>query len=262
MQLTILGCGSAVPTARHQPACQVLTLHGQHYMIDCGEGAQGAWRACGLRYSRLHHIFISHLHSDHVLGLPGLLATMSMHDTRGSVTVHAFDEGIRVLRPMIEFFIRRPSFDILFEPLDPHGGQLVLDDGRVEVMSERLHHPVPCVGFRVRAKASGAEYGYCSDTAWREDLAEKFRGVDVLYHDATFADDRLPRAQGYGHSTARQAAQTALGAEAGTLLLGHFSKAYRDEEAHLAQAREVFANTLLAREGMTLDIHAGKLGPG
>lgn len=256
MNLTILGCGSAMPSARHRPSCQALEVRGRIYMIDCGEGAQEGWRACGLHYRGLRHVFISHLHGDHVLGLPGLLATMAMNAVKGSVTVHVFEKAIPVLKRMTDMFIPSPPFELLYEPVAEAGGEMVLDDDRVMVSTVPLHHRVPCVGYIFREKASGASYGYCSDTFYKEDLAEGFRGVDLLYHDATYAGDRRAQAARYGHSTAAEAARTALDAGAASLLLGHFSKAYRDEERHLREARAVFPASMLATEGLRLTIGA------
>ena len=90
-QLNILGCGSAIPTARHNPSSQVLDIRDNLFMIDCGEGAQLMMRKMRLKYSRLNHIFISHLHGDHCLGLIGLLSSMALQGKTGSVTIHIFE---------------------------------------------------------------------------------------------------------------------------------------------------------------------------
>lgn len=95
-------------------------------------------------------------------------------------------------------------------------------------------------------------YAYCSDTRPVAELATWCQGVDLLYHEATYADDYQDRATNYHHSTARQAAQTALDAHAGKLLIGHFSSRYDDEQVLLREAQEVFANTILASEGLRI----------
>ena len=84
IRLHILGCGSATPTPRHLPACQVLEVNSRLLMIDCGEGAAHSMLRQKLKLSRLDHIFLSHLHADHCMGLPGLINTMVMNGRRAS----------------------------------------------------------------------------------------------------------------------------------------------------------------------------------
>ena len=76
-------------------------------MVDCGEGAQLSMRRMGLKFSRLNHVFLSHLHGDHCLGLPGLLSTLALQQKGGTVTVHTFAEGAELLGRMMDFFCRR-----------------------------------------------------------------------------------------------------------------------------------------------------------
>ena len=85
-----------------------------------------------------------------------------------------------------------------------------------------------------------------------EKMAEWTEGVDLLYHEATYAEAEAALAERYGHSTARQAALVAKAAHAHRLLLGHFSSRYADERVLLQEAQEVFPNTLLALEGLRL----------
>ena len=77
-ELHILGCGSALPTTRHFSTSQVLNVRDKLFMIDCGEGAQLQFRKARLKFSRLNHIFISHLHGDHCFGLWGLISTLNL----------------------------------------------------------------------------------------------------------------------------------------------------------------------------------------
>lgn len=123
------------------------------------------------------------------------------------------------------------------------GSGYVLDDGTV-VPHERLTQPAE----------PPRSYAYCSDTRYMPSLAAQLQGVSTLYHEATYAEDHLEMAQKYCHSTARQAAQLALDAGVGQLLLGHYSSRYNDENVLLDEAREVFANARLVDELQVIDV--------
>ena len=97
-------------------------------------------------------------------------------------------------------------------------------------------------------------FAYVSDTAVFDGLPEMVRGVDLLYHEATFGDEHADKASALFHSTAREAAQTALKAGAGRLVIGHFSSRYKDTGVLLSQAREVFPATEAAAEGMIFEV--------
>lgn len=150
-QINILGCGSATPSLRHHPSCQVIDFRDNLMMVDCGEGAQLMMRKMRLKYSRLRHIFISHLHGDHCFGLPGLLSTLSLHGCGGTVTVHMFEEGVRMFENMLDFFCRDRSYDIRFNIIKPEQA-VIYEDDAIEVSTFPLYHRVPCVGFIFREK--------------------------------------------------------------------------------------------------------------
>ena len=300
-KLHILGCGSATPSLRHLPSCQVVDYRGQLLMIDCGEGAQLSMRRMGLKFSRLTHIFISHLHGDHCFGLPGLLSTLALHQTGGTVTVHTFAEGARLFKEMIDYFCRERSYELKFDIIDPAKAQTVLDLPGLTVESFPLRHRVPAVGFIFREKPKplhlrgdmvkfhnvpvsqmkaikeGADfinedgktipnamlttpadrsytYAYCSDTVYTPALAKIVEEADLLYHEATYADDAADKARARGHSTASEAARIASLAHVRRLVIGHYSKAYNTEERHLSEARRIFPDTMAANEGMTIPI--------
>jgi ribonuclease Z len=101
-----------------------------------------------------------------------------------------------------------------------------------------------------------ASYAYCSDTAYLPSLAETLRGVDVLYHEATFMEAEKSKALETKHCTAADAARIAMQAEVKKLLIGHFSARYRDLEPLLAEAQAIFPNTALATECTTFTISA------
>lgn len=117
-------------------------------MIDCGEGAQKMMARMHLKYSRLTHVFISHLHGDHLLGLPGLLSTLSLHDKGGMVTVHIFEEGARLLQHIMEVVAHETSFRLEYDIVRPDETRVVYRDHALTVTAFPLYHRVPCVGYR------------------------------------------------------------------------------------------------------------------
>lgn len=123
------------------------------------------------------------------------------------------------------------------------GEDLVLADGTRISNSELTSEPLP-----------QRSYAYCSDTAPLPALVEHLRGVDLLYHEATFTSDLSARAKETMHSTAAQAAMVAHTAEVGQLLLGHFSSRYKSNDVLLQEALPIFPRTLLAEEGRTFRI--------
>lgn len=300
--LTILGCGSATPTLRHFPSSQALRYHNRVMLVDCGEGCQLQMRRYGIPFTKVSDIFITHLHGDHLLGLPGLLSTMALHDMQGCVTVHTFAKGEEVLRRLMNVVCPERPYKLEFNVIDPESGGVVYDDANLEVRAFPLYHRVPCVGFRFDEKpkrrhidgdaarfygvphymmdslrdgadftlpdgrvignrlltkdaSPSASYAYCSDTAFDLRVAEAVRGVDVLYHEATYGDDRAVYAAPRGHSTAREAGRIAAAAGVSTLVLGHYSKTVTDESVLAAEAAEEFTGTVIAgREGLQLDL--------
>lgn len=91
-EVHILGCGSALPTTRHFATSQVVNIREKLFMIDCGEGAQMQLRKSKLKFTRLNHIFISHLHGDHCFGLMGLISTFGMLGRTATLYIHCHAE--------------------------------------------------------------------------------------------------------------------------------------------------------------------------
>lgn len=298
----VLGCGSAKPSVRHLPSCQAIEYRGKLMLVDCGEGAQLSICRQHLNFSRLTDVFISHLHGDHLLGLPGLLSTLSLHGKGGKVRVHIFEKGARLMHEILSTVGHETCFEIEYDILDPNGTHVIYEDNALTVKSFPLYHSVPCVGFRfdekpkprhlrgdmakfleipvrelagikagadfVRADGTvftndrlttpadpSASYAYCSDTMFNPAVAESVRGVDLLYHEATYGDELAVKGAERGHSTASEAAEIARLAGAKRLLIGHYSSRYNDTDELLQQARAVFPDTIAATEGMKIDLN-------
>ena len=151
LELNILGCGSATCTTKHLPSCQVLNVRDHLMMIDCGEGAQLSMRLMRLKFSRLRHIFISHLHGDHCLGLPGLLSTLALAGRTGTVTVHTFNDGAQWLQQTMDRFCGERSYTLEYNVIGT-AQQVIYEDNSITVTAFPLKHRVPCVGFRIDEK--------------------------------------------------------------------------------------------------------------
>lgn len=141
-----LGCGSAKPTPWHQPSCTVVEHRGNLFMVDCGEGAQLSFMRQRLKTSRLGHVFLTHLHGDHVFGLPGLVGTLGLGQAGGTLTIHTFEEGKRILSQIFDFFSRDLSFEVVFDVIEP-AEAVVFENSSLRVRTVPLRHRVPTVGY-------------------------------------------------------------------------------------------------------------------
>ena len=151
--LHVLGCGSAQPTLRHHQTSQVLNIHEKLFMIDCGEGTQQQLRTTHLSFSRLNHIFISHLHGDHCFGLIGLISTFSLLGRTKSLHVYAPSELEGLMRPQLQFFCNGiMAFDVVFHPFSTKKGAVIYEDRTISVETIPLRHRMPCCGFIFREK--------------------------------------------------------------------------------------------------------------
>ncbi len=300
-EITVLGCGSAMPTTLHNPPSQLVDLGEKLFMIDCGEGTQLQMRRYKARMGKLHALFISHLHGDHIFGLPGLISTLSLLGRTDDLHIYAHSEIDVILKPLQNYMGRYLSFPIRLHPLNPSEKEVIYEHKSIRITSFPLRHRVDTNGFlfeekeaprhilremiayykipirEIAAIKAGADfvtnegivipnrsltrpaapprrYAYCSDTAYAPEIIPYIEGVDLLYHEATFAESELTRANETFHSTARQAAEIAAAARVKKLMIGHFSSRYNELETLLNEARAVFSDTELADEGKIVSL--------
>ena len=259
------------------------------------------FRKSRLKFSRLNHIFISHLHGDHCFGLWGLISTLNLLGRTAELHIYSPRGLEALLLPTLAFFNRQMTYRVLFHELDTDRPALIYEDRSLTVTTIPLRHRIPCCGFLFAEKQglnhivremvdfykvplfemnrikNGADYvtpegevvpnrlltrpadpsrryAYCSDTICLPEIAGQLHGVDLLFHEATFASDNLGRAKETYHTTAVQAAELARSAEVKKLLIGHFSARYEDESVLLEEAREIFPETLLASEMLCVQV--------
>ena len=146
-ELTTLGTGAALPARGRYPTAQVLNVREELYLIDCGEGTQERIRRAGFNFQRIGHVFISHLHGDHYLGLMGLISSMHLLGRTKDLHIH----GPAELREIIEIQLRASGtylrYRYHFHALVPANGALVHSDQHVTVTALALQHRLPCTGF-------------------------------------------------------------------------------------------------------------------
>ena len=302
LSLKILGCSSATPIPQRYSTAQVLNVLERFFLIDCGEGAQINMRRFGVNMLRINHIFISHVHGDHFLGLPGVLSSMSMQGRTSDLHIYCHEKLHTLIDAFLATFEMPLEYKIIYHHLTYENGlTLLYEDEKLTVHSFPLRHRVPTCGFLFREKPKlrhlngnladelkipircrfgirqgddytddngntypnsqlttdperACSYAFMSDTVKLTKAVPWIAGVDLLYHEATYGEDNMKRARDNNHSTARQAAEIAQAANVGKLVIGHYSNRYKDLQPLLDEARAVFPETYLAKDGEVFEV--------
>lgn len=208
LELTILGFNSAVPTAYTYPSAQLLNIAERYFLIDCGEGTQVQLRKAKAKFNRINHIFISHLHGDHVFGLVGLISTLQLLGRDTPLYVHGpkgIEEFIMVQLRLTE---SNCSFEIIFNELTSKKSVLVFEDEKVEVYSIPLNHRIYTNGYLFREKPKQRRLNMDAISQYSEidicDYQNLKNGKDYIMEDGTVIDNEDltfdgPRALSYAY---------------------------------------------------------------
>ncbi len=150
--LTILGFNSAIPTVNSSPTAQFLEMEERAFLIDCGEGTQVQLRKAKARFSKINHIFISHLHGDHCFGLPGLIASFRLLGRDTPLNVYG-PKGIKeMLETIFKITETHKGFEVIYHELESKKSVKIYEDNRVEVYTIPLDHRIYCNGYLFREK--------------------------------------------------------------------------------------------------------------
>lgn len=150
--LTILGFNSAIPTINSSPTAQFLEMDERCFLIDCGEGTQVQLRKAKVRFSKINHIFISHLHGDHCFGLPGLIASFRLLGRETPLHVYG-PKGIRkMLETIFDITETHRGFELVYHELEGTESVKIYEDKRLEVFTIPLNHRIYCNGYLFREK--------------------------------------------------------------------------------------------------------------
>ncbi len=297
-ELIILGSSSALPTSKRSTAAHLLNMNERFFLVDCGEGTQIQLRKYKLSPARINHVFISHLHGDHVFGLFGLLSSLGMMGRKAPISLYGPAVMEEMLERHLQFFGPLPFRIICHSCRD---NERIYEDSKTEVFAIELMHRTETYGYLFREKPRllnidrakinqyglGVEeiqsikqgkdhvtgegkiipnneltlppfrqrsYAYLSDTMPLKKVPELIHGVDLLFHESTFLERDEALAKKTFHSTARQAALMAREAEAGKLLIGHFSTRYKSDDLFIQEARSVFPATIAVNDGDRFEV--------
>ncbi len=189
MKLTILGCYAATPRTFTNPTSQVLEISGRLFLIDCAEATQVQLRKNKIKFARIEHIFISHLHGDHVYGLIGLVSTYMLLNRVSPLHIY----GPKGIKEMITLQLRLSNawtgYELYFYELESNESQLIYEDDKVTVHTIPLKHRIYTNGYLFREKRGLRKLNV--------EAAEKY-GVDKCYYrnivlgkDITLDDGRV-----------------------------------------------------------------------
>jgi ribonuclease Z len=291
LSLFFAGTAGSVPSARRGLPALLIRRGAERILVDCGEGTQRQLlRSVGL--TDLTDVFLTHMHADHWLGLPGMLKSFELRDRERPLTVHG-PPGMTALMERMRPIYGRPRYGLTLRDLEPGEavrredfeivafavrhrgvalGYALVEDARPgrfdAALAERLgvtpgpdfgrlQRGEPVAGVRpeqvVGAARRGRRIVMTGDTAPTDAVVVAAHRADVLVHEATFAHADADRAAQTCHSTARQAAQVAADAEVGLLALTHLSARYAGGEIR-DEARELFADTEVPRDFDTIEV--------
>jgi len=152
LKLTILGCHSATPRINAHPTAQFLEIKNHNFLIDCGEGTQVQLRKYGIRFSKIKHIFISHLHGDHFFGLIGLISTFRLLSRETELHIYA-PKGLKeIITLQLKLSNSWTKFPLLFHELTSTKSEVIFEDATVEVHTIPLDHRIYTNGFLFKEK--------------------------------------------------------------------------------------------------------------
>lgn len=193
MKLTILGCHSATPRTNTNPTSQVLEIKNHMFLIDCGEGTQVELRRNKIKFYRIKHVFISHLHGDHYFGLVGLISTFRLLTREAELHIYA-PKGLKeVVTLQMKLSDSWTNYPLIFHELNSKESELIYEDDKVEVHTIPLDHRIYTNGFLFKEKENdrkldiGAVLDANINVAYYRKLKQ---GADVENEDGVLIDNK------------------------------------------------------------------------
>ncbi len=190
--VTILGNNSALPAYNRHPTAQVITLNNHLFLVDCGEGTQMQMSLYKIKRSRIHHIFISHLHGDHYFGLPGLLTSYGLMSRTQELHLYAPSALKEILDFILNVSATTLPYELIFHPLE--NSSLLIDENDFSVESFEVFHRIDCWGFLFREKRKLRKINADVTAAYNipVDSFERLKnGEDFIQNDGTIVPNNV-----------------------------------------------------------------------
>ena len=291
LTVTFLGTSAARPTVERNVSGLAVHREGETMLFECGEGTQRQMMRYGVSFA-LSEIFFTHFHADHFLGVIGLIRTLGLQGRPEPLLLYGPKGAKKVLNDAIKLGVERVPFPVEITELKA-GETIKKDDYELRAFATEhgggsigyaLKEHERRGRFDVeKAKAAGIPEGplwgkiakgempgpegvvgpprpgrlvvFTGDTRPTASVVDAAQGADLLIHEATFGEEEKERAKETGHSTAKEAAQVALAAGVKKLMMCHVSARYSmSAEELVKEAREVFPNASVAKDGMEVDV--------
>ena len=253
--ILFLGTSSGVPAPGKKLPSILLHYNGIYLLLDAGEGAQITLIEQGIGPGRINAVLITHLHGDHVFGLPGLLQSMGMSSREKPLLI----KGPREIMDYIYDSFRHTGYTSDYKIIFNDALSKTSLNGFLEVKGfPTCHDNLESYGYKIigyRKKRSGLQtrfiLSYTGDTMPCDKYINAIRGTEILIHDSTFDESKRKEAWLFGHSASIDAAEIALKTGVKTLFLFHQSTRYKNTPLLLErEARMLFENTYEAIDGM------------
>ena len=296
MQLTFLGTSSMVPTKERNKIAVFISYGSEGILFDCGEGTQRQFKIAGISLPKVTKILISHWHGDHVLGLPGLMQTLSSMNYNGRLEIYGPNGTKKRMESMFEAFVFDKRLD--FVVMEVKQG-IFFENREFQLEAHQLEHGIETLGFRLIEKdkrkvdmrkvnkfgipegpllgklqegksieykgkkieaydvtymEKGKTIAYITDTALCDNCYKVAEDADLLICEATYSSKLEDKSEEFGHMTAKQAAQVANKSNAKQLVLIHFSARYKNTQELEEDARNIFDNTICAKDFMKIEL--------
>ena len=298
-EILFLGTGASVPSKDRSLPCVAVRQGRSISLFDCGEGSQRQLMISPFSFMKIDRIFITHLHGDHILGLPGLLQTMGMSGRKEPVSVYGPTGLLKALKSMLDACEGELEYELRIEEVE---GEEEFSFDSFDVTVFRTIHNTPSVGYLYREherpgtfnrekaeklglipgeefsrlqagetvkgvrpeqvigpSRNGCSMVYTGDTVPCGEVEKASENVDVLIHEATYTEEDSGLAKEHFHSTAKAAADVAVKCGVRMLALIHVSNRYGDTEQSLAEAKTVFENTIAPADFQMLTVTNGSI---
>lgn len=234
-RVLILGTAAAVRDATHDNTHFLLVGEHGSVLVDCGSNPLGKIQDEGLDDRELQDVVLTHFHPDHVSGVPNMLMHMWQLGRQQPLRFYGLHHCMNRMEDMMVDFSWHewPNFfPVTFNRVSERFNAPVMENEDFRIAAWPVQHFVPTVGLRIENKKTGRVLAYTCDTNPTPSLLELGKGADLLIHEAA--------GEGFGHSSARQAGQTATATNARSLYLIHYWVWNTDPSPLVGQAKETY----------------------